>query len=74
MKQQSTQQTRNLKPECGIAISTGTFGYPIEEETNVVVETIKIISPKLEFVKTIRFVLFSKHDFEVYDKIISEKL
>lgn len=56
------------------AISTGIFGYPIEEATQVAVETIKNLIPKLKFIKTIRFVLFSKEDFEVYDKIISEKL
>ncbi len=56
------------------SISTGAFGYPIEEATNVVIETIKILAPKLKFVKKIRFVLFSRYDFEVYNRIISEKL
>jgi O-acetyl-ADP-ribose deacetylase (regulator of RNase III) len=48
------------------AISTGIFGYPIEEATKVVFETIKSVLPKLDYVKKIRFVLFSKKDYDVY--------
>jgi O-acetyl-ADP-ribose deacetylase (regulator of RNase III) len=48
------------------AISTGIFGYPIEEATKVVFETIKSVLPKFHQVKTIRFVLFSAQDYNIY--------
>ncbi len=48
------------------AISTGAFGYPIKEATKVVFDTITKILPKLKHVKIIRFVLFSKEDYDIY--------
>ncbi len=55
------------------SISTGIFGYPIEEAAEVVIKTVLNLVEKLKFVKTIRFVLFSKEDFEVYKKILNKK-
>ncbi len=52
------------------AISTGIFGYPIEEATKVVFEVIKDMSNELKFIKIIKFVLFSKQDYEVYLKFL----
>lgn len=52
------------------AISTGVFGYPIREATKVVFDTIKEIAPTLKNVKTIRFVLFSKEDYAIYNEMI----
>ena len=49
------------------AISTGAFGYPIEEATEVAIETIKKVAPELKNVKTIRFVLFGQEDLDVYE-------
>lgn len=53
------------------AISTGAFGYPIEEATQVVFKTIMEVLPKLQYVKRIRFVLYSNRDLQVYEKILS---
>jgi len=53
------------------AISTGAFGYPIEEATEVVLKTIMEIIPKLKYVKKIRFVLYSDTDLEIYEKKLS---
>lgn len=55
------------------AISTGIFGYPIEEAAKVVFETIKFVVKKLKYVKKIRFVLFSKEDYEIYCKIFESE-
>ena len=49
------------------AISTGIYGYPIEEAAEVVAKTIKDILPKCKLEK-IRFVLFRKEDYEIYKK------
>ncbi len=54
------------------AISTGAFGYPIEEATDVVLKTILEILPSLKYVKKIRFVLYDESDLKVYEKKLSE--
>lgn len=56
------------------AISTGVFGYPNEEAAKVAFKTIKEILPELNTVKEIRFVLFSKEDLELHQKIMEEIL
>ncbi len=48
------------------AISTGAFGYPIEDAANVALKTITEILPYLKNVAIIRFVLFGKSDLEVF--------
>ncbi|MCS7231286.1 MAG: macro domain-containing protein [Elusimicrobiota bacterium] len=55
------------------AISTGAFGYPIKEATEVAISTVFELLKELKHIKIIRFVLFSKEDFEIYLKEI-EKL
>ena len=42
------------------AISTGAFGYPKEEATEVCLKTVVEMLPKLKSIKTIRFVLRSQ--------------
>lgn len=56
------------------AISTGAFGYPIEEALEVVRETMLEEVPKLESVKLIRFVLFDDSSLKVYQQKLIEKL
>jgi O-acetyl-ADP-ribose deacetylase (regulator of RNase III) len=55
------------------AISTGIFGYPIEEATQVVFRTIKKFLPKLNYIKHIRFVLYDRSSLDIYEKYL-EKL
>ncbi|MFN2362876.1 MAG: macro domain-containing protein, partial [Halarsenatibacteraceae bacterium] len=50
------------------AISTGAFGYPIEPAADISMEAIKDYLDKINYLKTIRFVLFNQSDFEVYKK------
>ncbi|MFW5754490.1 MAG: macro domain-containing protein, partial [Marinilabiliaceae bacterium] len=50
------------------AISTGAFGYPIEAATDVALAAIEEVATTLKHVKTIRFVLFGKNDYEVYEE------
>lgn len=44
------------------SLSTGAFGYPMEEATEVAFRTVLEMLPSLRSVQTIRFVLFSKKD------------
>lgn len=58
------------------AISTGVFGYPLEEAAEVILDAIKTKLNDLQKVKTIRMVLFSEEDTEVFkskfNKIFNE--
>ena len=62
--------TNNINSIAFPAISTGAFGYPFEEATEVAMETIKNVIPTLKRVQTIRFVLFSKRDYDVYGEVL----
>ncbi|MFP4083147.1 MAG: macro domain-containing protein [Candidatus Aminicenantes bacterium] len=53
------------------AISTGAFGYPMEEAAEIAFKTILKILPQLRHVKRIRFVLYSKSDLEIHEKKLS---
>jgi len=50
------------------AISTGAFGYPIEQATDVVISVIKKCCDNARYLKKIRFVLFTQPDLEIYRK------
>jgi O-acetyl-ADP-ribose deacetylase (regulator of RNase III) len=52
------------------AISTGIFGYPVEEAAEVAFGTILDLAPRLKSVKRIRFVLYSKSDFDIHEKAL----
>ena len=54
------------------AISTGAFGYPTEDAANIAFETVKVEAHELEFVKLIRFVLFSEDDLKLHKKVLDE--
>lgn len=48
------------------AISTGAFGYPLEEAADVAVRAVKDTLPELDYVNLVRFVLFgddARHAF-----------
>src|ERR687894_2356115 len=54
------------------AISTGVFGYPVEDAARVALVTVVEEAENLENVHLIRFVLFGEKDFEVHEKVLSE--
>jgi O-acetyl-ADP-ribose deacetylase (regulator of RNase III) len=60
----------NIRSIAFPAISTGAFGYPIREAAKVTLDTIKEMAPALKNIKIIRFVLFSKGDYEIYKEMI----
>lgn len=53
------------------AISTGAFGYPIEAAAEVALKAIIESIPKLHSIKRIRFVLYSKNDLEIHERLTS---
>ncbi|HEY9119459.1 MAG TPA: macro domain-containing protein [Marinobacter sp.] len=48
------------------AISTGAFGYPLEEAAEVALGTVRKVLPQLKNVKRVRFVLFGVSDEQVF--------
>ncbi len=54
------------------AISTGIFGYPIEEAAPVAIKITAELLPSMKNIEEVRFVLFSKSDLEIYREIWSE--
>ncbi len=67
------QNTLRLAEEHGLhsvafpAISTGVFGYPLEEAAPVAVQSILDLAPQLSSVRLVRFVLFGRRDLEVHE-------
>lgn len=53
------------------AISTGVFGYPVEEAARVAIGTVLDEAPGLQNVRLIRFVLFGEQDLEVHERILA---
>ena len=53
------------------AISTGIFGYPVEEAAEVALQTVREEAEGLERVSLIRFVLFGEKDLEVHERVLS---
>ena len=54
------------------ALSTGAFGYPMKAAAEIALNTVLQEMPKLQSVKTIRFVLFSKSDLEVHTEVLEK--
>lgn len=54
------------------AISTGIFGYPVEEAADVSIKAVIEKIPELKSIKKIRFVLFDEKSYEIF-KIALEK-
>ena len=53
------------------SISTGAYGYPVEEAARIALETIKNYLAGETGLKLVRLVLFSDFDFSIYKKTFS---
>lgn len=56
------------------AISTGAFGYPLEEATDVALRTVLDVTQNLGNVRLVRFVLFSEKELEAHERKLAELL
>jgi O-acetyl-ADP-ribose deacetylase (regulator of RNase III) len=52
------------------SISTGAYGYPVEEASRIAIGVVKDFLEKEEKLERVSFVLFSDRDFEVYLKAV----
>ena len=57
-----------LKTVAFPSISTGAYGYPVEEASGIAVNAVKDFLIKEDNLEKVVFVLFSERDFEVYLK------
>ena len=53
------------------SISTGVYGYPIEEAARVAVQTVKASLHEAAGIEEVRFVVFTESDRLVYEKVLS---
>ncbi len=54
------------------SISTGAYGYPIEEAAPIAVTTVRQwVAEHPDALDEVRFVLFSREDLAVYDRLVS---
>ncbi len=53
-------------------ISTGIFGYPVEEAAEVALRTVREEAEGLSAVRLVRFVLFSERDLDAHERALSE--
>ncbi|MDZ7778458.1 MAG: macro domain-containing protein [Gemmatimonadota bacterium] len=54
------------------ALSTGAFGYPMEEAARVALETVLSLAPELSSVKRIRFVLYDQGALRTHARVLEE--
>lgn len=52
------------------SISTGIYGYPIEEAAKVAIETVKSMEPDLKSVEEVIFCCFSRRALDVYQALL----
>jgi len=55
------------------AISTGIFGYPLREATEVAIRTVREVLPRAKSVNTVRFVVFDDAALQAYSEILNKK-
>lgn len=54
------------------ALSTGAFGYPIKEATEITFNTILAEVPRLKHLQKLKFVLYSEGDLKIYESVFKE--
>ncbi len=55
------------------ALSTGAFGYPMEQAARIAFKTILSELPNLSSLKLIRFVLFNARDLQLHESILKQQ-
>jgi O-acetyl-ADP-ribose deacetylase (regulator of RNase III) len=66
-------EERGLERVATPAISTGIFGYPVDEAADVALDAVISRADALRSLRLVRFVLWSGSDFEVHVKALTRK-
>jgi len=54
------------------SISTGVYGYPVEEASRIALKTVMRYLENHPEIKLVRFVLFDSNTFRVYEEVLAE--
>ncbi len=60
----------NIKSIAFPSISTGAYGYPLEDAARIAIRTIKECLHDVAGIEEVRFVVFSENDRLVYDRLL----
>jgi O-acetyl-ADP-ribose deacetylase len=52
------------------SISTGVYGYPVEQAAAIAVQTVRAVLRESDSVQEVVFCCFSEHDLAVYEKLL----
>ena len=72
------RRSLELAGECGLrsiafpAISTGIYGYPLDQATEIAVRTVRDTVRTHPNVELVRFICFSETDLHEYQRVLSE--
>jgi O-acetyl-ADP-ribose deacetylase (regulator of RNase III) len=70
----SLAEEHDLESVAFPSISTGAFGYPVEEAAEVALRTVLGSAENLQSVRRIRFVLYGEENFEAYERVLRKLL
>ena len=56
------------------SISTGAYGYPIDDASKIALNTVKGFLESKDDLDEVSFILFTSHDFEIYKKVAAQIL
>ena len=65
-------EEKNISTVAFPALSTGAFGYPVEDAAKIAFKIIFEKAKELKKVSHIRFVLFDKKSYDVHENVLSE--
>ena len=54
------------------SISTGSYGYPIDDASKIALNTVKGFLESKDDLDEVSFILFTSHDFEIYKKAAAQ--
>lgn len=54
------------------SISTGAYGFPIERAARIAFDTVSRVAEEHGLLREVRFVVFSRQDFDVYESVFAE--
>ncbi len=54
------------------AVSTGAFGYPLDNAARIALQTVMDLAPRLTSVREVRFVLFGERDLTAFARALTE--
>lgn len=65
---------KGIKSMAFPSISTGAYGYPLEEASEIALKTVINYLKEYTDIELVRFILFGKTAYEVYEKILKKLL